>query len=609
MTCFGADRRLVARGLQDASTGVDLDFYLKPSADSTSASLEAAITALAEGGSVGDTAASFAATLTSALTEEFPDVEGVSEDAISVEPPTTETITETVLVAPAASAAVAVDVAGAPPPEAGASAEAAADMLAALQDKIPVKNVQDDTVFTITDVSMYREEKYQFYPSNRYKKAEDGAVQSQQGSLLENFPSPGLLDLDVAMFILPLRTPLKKLCPVIMKAPPEKNNFIDDQHKDWRAVSDRSTLVTACDEIKAFDREGSCHTSDDLKAQFPDRYRAACSVDLAPAYIGVFNVSVPLNLKFAMTKKPLDKQDPEWYLDVQTLFSFGFERALLDVEEEFMGGSSSVEQTKGSMLWAGETYIRGRANCDPRFPECEMSMPANPPVLIPRITINVNTPRTMAVLNQLGFKPRHWPKEDEAIEELIQTRFAVGLSEAIRTAMSSEDASLTLKPRVRYIVAISIRIDPVYRMKSRYGSAMELNRWNFFVQGIDVKTMEMDYSRRSKCGVRVVFQIAESSTRQKEKFKFDLNDFMTSVGAWTGIWAIGLGLLNKWQSRTMPFGLATADEAYAYLEPKYAKLEKKEMKKIERIFAFGKPICLCCCGLRRKPAAKVAPEE
>ena len=35
----------------------------------------------------------------------------------------------------------------------------------------------------------------------------------------------------------------------------------------------------------------------------------ACSVDLAPAFVGQFNVSVPLNLKFAIDKKPKDKQD------------------------------------------------------------------------------------------------------------------------------------------------------------------------------------------------------------------------------------------------------------------------------------------------------------
>ena len=82
-------------------------------------------------------------------------------------------------------------------------------MLAAVQKKIPVKTVQDDTVFTITDVSMYREQKHQFFPSNRHKRAEDGAGQNQQGSPLENFPSPSTLDLDVAMFILPWRTNLR----------------------------------------------------------------------------------------------------------------------------------------------------------------------------------------------------------------------------------------------------------------------------------------------------------------------------------------------------------------------------------------------------------------
>jgi len=314
-----------------------------------------------------------------------------------------------------------------------------------------------------------------------------------------------------------------------------------------------------------------------------------------------------LNLKFAVDKVPDQREDPEFAMDLQTLYSFGFEKSLLDVEEQYMQGAASVEQTKGPMLWAGETYIRGKANCDPSFPECEKRMPANPPVMLPRLSLEVDVPRTMTVLNQLGIRPRHWPKNDTAVEELISTKFAVGLADAIKTAMSAEDASLTLKPRMRYIITVTVRIDPIYKMLSRFGSAMELNRWNFYVQAVSVEHMQMDYSRRSKCAVRVVFKIADSSTRMKEKFKYDINDFGTTVGAWVGVWAIGAGLLNRWQKRTMPFGLATADEAYAYLEPKYAKLEEKQMKKIEYVFKAAQPVCQCCCGLRRKREAKVAP--
>jgi hypothetical protein len=172
--------------------------------------------------------------------------------------------------------------------------------------------------------------------------------------------------------------------------------------------------------------------------------------------------------------------------------------------------------------------------------------------------------------------------------------------------MSAEDASLTLKPRMRYIVTVTVRIDPVYRMLSRYGSNMELNRWNFFVTAVSVQQMEMDYSRRSKCAVRMVFNIADSSTRQKEKYKYDINDFMTSVGAWTGIWAIGLGLLNKWQKRTMPFGFQTEDDIMTYLGPKYEKLDIDLMKKIDNRFKHLQPCLNLCCGLRRK-TARVAP--
>merc|ERR1719247_2353517 len=155
-------------------------------------------------------------------------------------------------------------------------------MLSSLQKKIPVKTVTDDTVFTITDVSMYREPKHQFFPSNRHKRAEDGAGQSQQGSHLENYPSPSTLDLDIAMFILPLRTPLEDLCPVTPKEKPTKNNFISEDHWKWRAVTSRDKILTSCAQVETFDREKLCYAAPDLRAQFPDRYRAACAMDLAP---------------------------------------------------------------------------------------------------------------------------------------------------------------------------------------------------------------------------------------------------------------------------------------------------------------------------------------
>lgn len=229
----------------------------------------------------------------------------------------------------------------------------------------------------------------------------------------------------------------------------------------------------------------------------------------------------------------------------------------------------------------------------------------------PSLSLEVDKYRTMRVIEsmQLGAngKPWGWPTSDEEINTLLNNTWAVGLSEAIKAAMSAEDASFPLKPRMRYMLTCTVRIDPVYRVASKYSASMTLNRWNFYVQGVTIEETQMDYSKRSKSTVRVVFKVAETSTRQKERFAYDINSFMTSVGAWTGLWAVGLGLLNKWQKRTMPFGMATADEAYAYLEPKYAKLEKKQMNKIEYTFKAMLPFCRCCCGLRKKDHDKVAP--
>merc|ERR1719399_1827810 len=84
---------------------------------------------------------------------------------------------------------------GAGPAEAGAEDEAKAALLAGLQDKIPTKAITTTEVFTVSDVSLFRDEKDAYKPGERWME-----------NLLENYKSPSALEVHVAVFVVPLRT-------------------------------------------------------------------------------------------------------------------------------------------------------------------------------------------------------------------------------------------------------------------------------------------------------------------------------------------------------------------------------------------------------------------
>ena len=57
----------------------------------------------------------------------------------------------------------------------------------------------------------------------------------------------------------------------------------------------------------------------------------------------------------------------------------------------------------------------------------------------------------MRELRTRGVAPRHWPRTDEAIADLVNTSFRVQLADALRAAAGSEDATLALRPQTRYL--------------------------------------------------------------------------------------------------------------------------------------------------------------
>jgi hypothetical protein len=197
--------------------------------------------------------------------------------------------------------------------------------------------------------------------------------------------------------------------------------------------------------------------------------------------------------------------------------------------------------------------------------------------------------------------PQMWPDSMEAVRELLEgpngPRFSITLKDALKAATGAQDATLALKPQLRYTVVLLLRIDPIYRVH-KWTGAIELETWRAFVEGASIETSQLDYSRRSKAQVKIMVKILDSSTRQQKKNVYDFNDLNTSLGAWMGLWGVGLGLLTLWQAKAMPFGMSTEDDAGAVLGPLAEAADAKAMKKLDNKFR------LLSCSRRNEEATK-----
>jgi hypothetical protein len=82
----------------------------------------------------------------------------------------------------------------------------------------------------------------------------------------------------------------------------------------------------------------------------------------------------------------------------------------------------------------------GKARCTNKITECaEQGIPANPPMMMPMLSLKVNRPRTKALIKELEL--RYWPTDEEDQEELFDKfeQSLVDLRGGLRTLSNAED--------------------------------------------------------------------------------------------------------------------------------------------------------------------------
>jgi hypothetical protein len=446
---------------------------------------------------------------------------------------------------------------------------------------VPQKMIISDEVFTISGLDLFRDASRTYLPIDRAKP-----------TVYENYESPTSLNLHVAAFVVPVRTPIENLCEFSSLPGTLRNVYLTtgginkEYWGNWDVLDETKQLGMPTCQVEDFDAS-VCTTLEGLREKSRNRYRLLCTSSLRPRKVLTSTTAVPVSLKWKLPDEARDdgtRNLPEFTADVESIFHLGYNDQVMEVEKAYMSSASSQEAGE-RILWAGATAVHGHAECDAdEVWECDAGMPANVPVVIPTISVELNMDRTVETL--LATKPLHWPTDPDELDQLLHQKFKVGLSQAISAATNTEDGGMSLHPQTRYLIEVSMRIDAIY--KSDHFGRMKINRWAFSVDAVKTEQQKLDYAARSQAMIRYKLHLLPGSQRIQDKYAYDFNDLVTDSGSWAGIWGLGLTLLATWQSYALPFGSCGGGDAEAEQQESTRKKFEKKLKKIEWYFLkFG----------------------
>jgi hypothetical protein len=456
---------------------------------------------------------------------------------------------------------------------------------------IPEKKIISDEVFTVSGLGLYRDASGTYLPKDRANP-----------TVFENYRSPATLNLHVAAFVVPVRTPIEELCEFFSKPGVLRNTYLTtgglmkDVWGYWEVLDETVQLAMPACKVEDFD-PSLCATVEKLRERSRNRYRLLCTSSLRPRKVLTSTTAVPVTLKWKLpeAREEGKRNTPEFTADVEAVFHLGYNDQVMAVEKEYMSAAPSQEAGQ-RILWAGATAVHGHAECDvDQVWECAAGMPANVPVVIPNISVHLNMERTINTV--VATSPKNWPTDPDAIRTLLNEEFKVGLEAAISAATNTEDGGMSLLPQTRYLIEISMRIDAIY--KSDHFGRMQIDSWIFYVDAVKTERQQLDYAARSQTMIRYKLHLLPGSQRILNKYAYDFNDFVTATGSWAGIWGLGLTMLATWQSYMLPFGSCGGGDAETAQKQSTKKKFAKKLKKIERFFQM--------VGYAPRTAPSVAP--
>jgi hypothetical protein len=375
--------------------------------------------------------------------------------------------------------------------------------------------------------------------------------------------SPDPLEVEIAMFQIPDRNTFEtvKLCPGVNELESEISPIFDTHGWDRWRVNDNINIRDC--KMNKFDANTCAATTDELPK---DQFNVKCLKAMPPTHHFEYTTRVPVNNKWIWDDAGASLSNlPEYLIDVNHIYRFGYDNDVNSVEDEFATNAApggDMDSNGFLHQFFGEINNRGLGANGNLYP-------ANVPYLSNTITFTLSD---TAVDDIAKYDPIGYPTKKSEIKKLLQKMPEMIIEfDFDQLGGSSELQYVPLEPGFAYFLTAEVAFEPIYTqgLLGSFGDPV-MESWNFRVITTSVSKVELDWFSRQNCEVRYTVKISPETTQIIVAYVTDLKSFIDSLGSAAGIVGAGVFLVSLYHYLT------------CQVRRQRTKKEKEEREKVVR---------------------------
>eukprot|EP00004_Rigifila_ramosa_P002996 TRINITY_DN130_c0_g1_i1.p1 TRINITY_DN130_c0_g1~~TRINITY_DN130_c0_g1_i1.p1 ORF type:complete len:1711 (-),score=272.24 TRINITY_DN130_c0_g1_i1:46-5178(-) len=400
-----------------------------------------------------------------------------------------------------------------------------------------IPNDQADLIYVTTQWKMEHVRPYLPYnPEDR-----------DEPQFCENWASPDRMDLDVAMFMYPIKKSqdlsLKPLC--------DTNNALFTQSAELVNDVSARLLVTGC---KYTNLRGTTHCSNETRNNMVDIFdqdlNQNCLDEMPPTGIFEWVGSTPVNEKYADIDT-LRVVNPlvQFVSSIKTTFVFTHDSDANSADAGFRSG----RPPRGDRL---EVCNNGTCACVARVFSgatdyqglgAALARPADLPANVPLYYFSLSLIADPAKTAKLAKGADTWPSGGKALADLIE-KFTYNLDKFAADSVdgSTKRQGLPIGPGLEFSLKAFVSVAPTYERD--YFDNLALSGWSVHVSSTSVSSRVLDYNERYECHVIFEIQFAEDTSQTIHQPEQSVKMMIDGIGASLAYMALGFVLLETWQS-------------------------------------------------------------